>query len=122
MALQLSRPTYIRVQKRHLLPYTLDVYNLPWEWDPNDSKYILIKEYIDHEFQQELFSHTKMILKQKDAKLITGWTKETVTTLKPNVVKDKDKGETYLVRRKSTGKSPSRPRGGGGGGGNWFLT
>lgn len=117
MAIQLARPTYIRVQVKHLLPETLNFYHLPWEFDPNDGRYILIKEYIDHDFQQVLFQHTKKILKKKDL-LIDGWTKETVTTLKPNVhrVKDKDTEETYLVRRKSTGKSPSRPHR------NWMFT
>ncbi|MCJ1247688.1 hypothetical protein MMC30_004903 [Trapelia coarctata] len=31
--LTLARPTYIKVNKKHLDPYTLDVYELPWEWD-----------------------------------------------------------------------------------------
>lgn len=45
MALDLRRPTYIRVRKIHLHPDTLDYYRLPWEYDPvslhadpNDSK------------------------------------------------------------------------------------
>lgn len=29
----LSRPTYIKVHKKHLSPETLDAYKLPWEWD-----------------------------------------------------------------------------------------
>lgn len=111
MALEAARPTYIRVQVRHLLPETLEYYHLPWEWDPHDEKYLLIKEYISHELQQELFQHTKRILKHRETRLITGdgYTKETVTTLKPNVYKDKEKNEMFMVRRKSTGKSPSRP-------------
>ena len=28
-----TRPTYIKVHQRHVSPETLDVYNLPWEWD-----------------------------------------------------------------------------------------
>ena len=39
-------------------PYTLDVYNLPWEYDPRDSQYIIIKQWIDEEFQDILFNHT----------------------------------------------------------------
>ena len=31
--MDLSRPTYIKVHRKHLSPETLDVYNLPWEWD-----------------------------------------------------------------------------------------
>ncbi len=29
----LSRPTYIKVHRKHLSPDTLDEYDLPWEWD-----------------------------------------------------------------------------------------
>ena len=29
----LARPTYIKVNKKYLDPYTLDVYELDWEWD-----------------------------------------------------------------------------------------
>ena len=31
--MDLQRPTYIRVHKKHLSPETLDDYNLPWVWD-----------------------------------------------------------------------------------------
>ena len=30
---ELSRPTYIKVHRKHLSPETLDAYKLPWEWD-----------------------------------------------------------------------------------------
>ena len=29
----LTRPTYIKVHRKHVSPETLDEYNLPWEWD-----------------------------------------------------------------------------------------
>ena len=32
--MDVSRPTYIKVHRKHLSPETLDVYELPWEWDP----------------------------------------------------------------------------------------
>ena len=32
-ALALARPTFIKVHKKHLDPETLDVYELPWDWD-----------------------------------------------------------------------------------------
>ncbi|KAL9114205.1 MAG: hypothetical protein Q9187_007502, partial [Circinaria calcarea] len=32
--LSLSRPTYIKVHRKHLDTETLDTYHLPWEWDP----------------------------------------------------------------------------------------
>ena len=31
--LALSRPTYVKVHRKHIDPETLDVYELPWEWD-----------------------------------------------------------------------------------------
>lgn len=31
--MDLSRPTYIKVHRKHLDPITLDEYELPWEWD-----------------------------------------------------------------------------------------
>lgn len=33
MAIDLSRPTWIKVKRKWLLPETLDHYYLPWEWD-----------------------------------------------------------------------------------------
>lgn len=29
----LNRPTFIKVHRKHLSPVTLDAYGLPWEWD-----------------------------------------------------------------------------------------
>lgn len=31
--MDLTRPTYIKVHRKHLSPDTLDLYDLPWEWD-----------------------------------------------------------------------------------------
>lgn len=31
--MDLTRPTYIKVHRKHLSPDTLDEYDLPWEWD-----------------------------------------------------------------------------------------
>lgn len=106
----MARPTYIRVKTEHLYPETLDRYNLPWDFDPTDDRYILIKEYISHEFQQELFEHTKKLKLRKERLMITdGYVKDTVTTLKPsNVFKDRSSDEMYMVRRKSMSKSPVR--------------
>ncbi|KIW13865.1 hypothetical protein PV08_06645 [Exophiala spinifera] len=54
-----GRPTYIRVNKKHLLPETLDAYNLPWEWFDEDREYLVIKKYIDDDLLEELFQHTR---------------------------------------------------------------
>lgn len=69
--MDLARPTYIRVQTRHLLPETLEHYHLPWEYDQNDDKYLLVKQYIDHDFQNELFQHTKTILNARAASALS---------------------------------------------------
>jgi len=97
----LSRPTFIKVQRKYLSPTTLDLYELPWEFD-DDGTYIIIKKWISHDLQEELFAHTR---KLKVKKLIMGpIEKETVTTLK---VKGEGKDEMFLVRKKS-GRSPGR--------------
>ena len=31
--LSLSRPTYVKIHRKHLDPETLNIYHLPWEWD-----------------------------------------------------------------------------------------
>ncbi|KIW44335.1 uncharacterized protein PV06_05350 [Exophiala oligosperma] len=109
LAIDLHRPTYIKVNRKYLHPDTLDYYGLPWEWDSRDTEYIIIKKYIDNTFQDELFEHTRRL---KERKLITGpYVKETktITTLTPNDHSYVKKGDKmYVVREKS--KSPSRSR------------
>ena len=118
MAIDLSRPTWIKIKRKWLLPETLDHYYLPWEWDVSedltwigrknlltslqkDSEYIVIKQYVDQDLQDRLFAHTRML---RERKMITGpIEKDTVTTLK---VRDKTKDQMFLVRKKS--KSPGR--------------
>lgn len=123
LAIDLDRPTYIRVQIKHLLPETLDHYLLPWEYDPHDRKYIIVKRYVSRELQQELFDHTARIYKKRETYLLDngdGYTKttETTTTLRPGVVRhrssSKGRDELMLVRTKS--KSDKKPRGG------WIFT
>jgi hypothetical protein len=33
LAIDLHRPTFIKVNRKYLHPDTLDYYGLPWEWD-----------------------------------------------------------------------------------------
>lgn len=113
----MDRPTYIRVQEKHLLPETLDAYGLPWEYDPHDRKYIFIKRYITHEAQQELFNHSAEIIRRRRTKYMLtdgsdGYTKETIstTTLRPGLERVKSKDGMYLVRSRSTSKSKSPRR------------
>ncbi|KAM0794610.1 hypothetical protein BDR22DRAFT_682712 [Usnea florida] len=91
----LTRPTYIKVHQKHVSPETLDEYNLPWEWDPRDTNYIIIKQWIPEGDQLILFEHTK---KLKEKKLITD----------VSLVREKD--NLLLVRRKSPGRSRSRSK------------
>ena len=118
-ALMLSRPTYIKVHRRHLDPETLDVYQLPWEWDdvrvlyPNrlcrlavtdsnpqrDSSYIIIKQWIPEADQDILFEHTR---KLRDRKRLVYTTTE---------LKKEREQQLLLVKRKEPRKRSS-----------WFMT
>ncbi|KAA8644603.1 hypothetical protein EYZ11_010922 [Aspergillus tanneri] len=92
-----QRTTWIKVHRKHLLPDTLIAYRLPWDWDDLDSNYIIIKQWITEDFQEELFAHTRRL---REGKLVTQ-TSNTLTELKVN---DRKKDKMYLVRK----KSPSR--------------
>ncbi|CAD6566185.1 MAG: hypothetical protein ASARMPRED_008581 [Alectoria sarmentosa] len=85
----LTRPTYIKVHRKHVSPETLDEYNLPWEWDERDSNYIVIKQWIPEQDQIVLFDHTK---KLRERKLITDSTVEL-----------KRERDTLLLRAASVG-------------------
>ncbi|RMZ89306.1 hypothetical protein DV736_g3482, partial [Chaetothyriales sp. CBS 134916] len=105
-AIDLSRPTFIKVSRKYLSPDTLDHFNLPWEWDKKNTEYIVIKKYIDEDFQDVLFEHTR-ILKLKEKKVLTsGYEKDVTVRLKPTTGVFKDKDQMYVVREKS--KSPGR--------------
>lgn len=93
----LTRPTYIKVHRKHVSPETLDEYNLPWEWDERDSNYIVIKQWIPEGDQIILFDHTK---KLREKKMITDSTVE----LK------RERDNLLLVRKKSPGRSRSRSK------------
>lgn len=54
-AIDLTRPTHIKVRRQYLLPDTLDHFNLPWEYDKHNTDYIIIKRYIDADFQEGMF-------------------------------------------------------------------
>lgn len=66
-------------------------------YQQRDSNYIIIKQWISEDFQEELFDHTRRL---REGKLITQ-TSNTLTELKVN---DRKKDKMYLVRK----KSPSR--------------
>lgn len=82
----------------------------------HNSEYIIIKKYIDNDFQDELFRHTKMLKEKKT--IASGYVKDTevTTTLRP---REKSSDQMYLVRSKS------RSRGGSGSGTgrkSWMFT
>ena len=99
--LALSRPTYIRVRRKHLDPETLDLYQLPWVWDETDDNFIIIKQWIPERDQEMLFEHTR---KLRESKQLT----YTTTELR------KERDQLLLVKKKEPRKrSPSK---------NWLLT
>ncbi|KAL8682211.1 MAG: hypothetical protein Q9186_001749 [Xanthomendoza sp. 1 TL-2023] len=92
----LNRPTYIKVHRKHLSPDTLDAYELPWEWDDRDSNYIVIKRWINENDQDKLFEHTRKLREQR------------LLTSAPVELR-KENGKLKLVREKSpAGKERSR--------------
>ncbi|TPR11495.1 hypothetical protein CAN33_0049000 [Aspergillus niger] len=86
----------IQVHRKHLLPDTLIAYRLPWDWDELDGNYIIIKQWISEDFQEELFAHTRRL---REGKLVTQHS-STLTELKVN---DRKKDKMYLVRKKNPG-------------------
>jgi hypothetical protein len=133
MAIDLSRPTWIKVKRKWLLPETLDHYYLPWEWDVSRAfsfsfspLHSLVRVFVcfglsgiaDQRLQKD---SEYIVIKQyvdqemqdrlfehtrllKERRMIAGPVeKDVVTTLK---VRDKTKNQMYLVRKAS--KSPGR--------------
>lgn len=103
-----SKKRYVKVHRKYLLPETLEVYHLPWEWakvsfpDQNtnrfshiqsDSNYIIIKKFVERDLMDELFQHTKDV---KDRQAATG-----------KVQAGEDRETLYIVRKKT---DPSRSR------------
>ena len=79
----------------------------------NNSEYIVIKKYIDNDFQEVLFEHTKTI-RTKRKTITSGYEKDVTVTLRPKqevteVVKDRN-DNMYLVRSKSRGRERSSSR------------
>ncbi|GIJ84825.1 hypothetical protein Asppvi_003676 [Aspergillus pseudoviridinutans] len=89
-----KKPTWIKVHRKYLLPETLMVYHLPWDWDEDDSNYIIIKKWVTEELQEELFSHTRRLREDK----VTAQTSSSATELKVN---DRNKDKINLVRKRS---------------------
>ena len=114
--LEVSKPIYITVRREHMEPETLDVYNLPWSYDPvrsspfldssfnamTDTLYqdnpekIIIKKWIPEREQEILFEHTRRLRETKQVTFVTSEIK-------------KERDQLKLVRKRDDkGKSPSR--------------
>ncbi|CAI7624316.1 unnamed protein product [Penicillium glandicola] len=89
-----TKLTWIKVHRQHLLPDTLIAYGLPWDWDEQDTNYIIIKRWIDDDLQDELFAHTRRLRENK----VIAQTSHSRTELKVN---DRKKDRMFLVRKKS---------------------
>ncbi|KAJ5823280.1 hypothetical protein N7447_005620 [Penicillium robsamsonii] len=89
-----TKLTWIRVHRKHLLPDTLIAYGLPWAFDENDGNYIIIKKWIDHDLQDQLFAHTLRLRKGN----VIAETSHSRTELRVN---DHKKDRMFLVRKKS---------------------
>lgn len=121
-AIDLSRPTYIKVHRKYLSPDTLDIYELPWEWDEVsyllltlvlyifltrlctqlDPHYIIIKRWIPEADQEILFEHTRKLRVVREDRLLPDSA--------PIIAKQKKERDMVLVRRKSSPKDRQRSR------------
>lgn len=63
--MDLARPTYIKVHRKHLSPDTLDVYEIPWEWCDIDPDCIVIERWMPERDQEILFEHTRKLHEQR---------------------------------------------------------
>ncbi|CAF9934632.1 MAG: hypothetical protein HETSPECPRED_009301 [Heterodermia speciosa] len=112
--MDLTRPTYIKVHRKHLSPDTLDYYDLPWEWyevskaqsnletqakiKKRDLNYIVIKRWIPEHDQNILFEHTRSL---REGRRLTNAAVE--------IKKERDK--IFLVRKKSPSRRESTSSG-----------
>ncbi|KAI4258242.1 MAG: hypothetical protein LQ352_001295 [Teloschistes flavicans] len=94
----LNRPTYIKVHRKHLSPETLDAYSLPWEWYEGDTNYIVIKKWVNQNVQDKLFEHTRRLREQR------------LLTTNTTVELKKEHGKLKLVRERSPHRERSRSR------------
>ncbi|KAL2059677.1 hypothetical protein ABVK25_000970 [Lepraria finkii] len=102
MIMDLRRPTFVKVHRKHISPDTLDEHDLPWEWDTRDLNYILIQQWIPVNDQAILFEHTRKLRERKQL---------TDTTFELR----KERHKLLMVRQKSPGKKRSPVR-------NWMFT
>ena len=56
--IDLNRPTFIKVDRQFVEPDVLDDANLPWEWDRNNSRFMIIKKWLPELETDRLFEET----------------------------------------------------------------
>jgi hypothetical protein len=120
-AIDMARPTFIRVHTKYLSSATLEHFNLPWEYDrvstsrpsarhrvltnkQQDPDYIIIKRYISHELQEDLFDHTKNL---KNRKLLEAPKARRHSGLGETIL-SADGSNLFVVKKKTRSKSPAR--------------
>merc|ERR1711881_655123 len=90
-------PTYIKVSREHLDVETLKYYNLRYEIDAADPKYVIILEEISEDETQMLFEHTRKLRRGSSTLLI----------------EDRGRGRDHqyaFVRKRNPSKSPARAK------------
>ncbi|KAL9123494.1 MAG: hypothetical protein Q9217_007071 [Psora testacea] len=96
-ALVMTRPTYLKVNKKYLATETLDRFTLPWEWDERDDDYIIIKRWIPEYEQELLFEHTRKLRERK------------LLEYSPAAIMlEKKNGKLQLVEKRARSKSRAR--------------
>lgn len=56
-----NRPTWMRISKHHITPITLDEHGLPWEEDPSDPGWVIVRAWLPMKFTDMLFDESRRI-------------------------------------------------------------
>ncbi len=68
-----ERPTYTRIEKRFLEEESLRAYNFPFESDPSNANYWLIRQTLSDREQRVLFEHTAQLRSQRRSRRRYGY-------------------------------------------------
>ncbi|KAJ4295018.1 hypothetical protein N0V90_007026 [Kalmusia sp. IMI 367209] len=61
-----GRPTYMRIHRKYIVPSVLDGAYLPWEYDPRDSNYIIIQQYLEDWEIDGLFNKSRTLMNARE--------------------------------------------------------
>lgn len=61
------RPTYMRINTKHVVPAVLDEAQLPWDFDENDPNYVIIRRHLQQWDTDELFEKSKEVAEGRTA-------------------------------------------------------